>query len=245
MTTLSAPDIQTNLARVCEQVDAAARRVGRDPSEITLLGVTKTHSAAVVVQAVQVGLMSLGENRVQEAAVKIPEVDRLLAAQGQLLRPRWHMVGHLQTNKARAAVGLFDTVDSVDSLRLAQTLDRAVQAEGGGPLPVLLEVYFGDDPSRTGFRPDQVSDAAGQILELPHLDVEGLMTIAPLGWDEAATRGVFRALRDLRDRLARAYPRSHWRHLSMGMSEDFVPAIEEGSTIVRIGRAIFGPREAR
>jgi pyridoxal phosphate enzyme (YggS family) len=155
----------------------------------------------------------------------------------------WHMIGHLQTNKAGQAVELFSMVQSVDSLKLAQALDRRAVALGAKRLPVLLEVYVGDDPERPGFRPDSLLDAAAQIIELPGLEVRGLMTVAPLGLDQAATRAAFKSVRELRDKLASAHPRVHFGDLSMGMSDDFELAVEEGSTMVRIGRAIFGSRE--
>lgn len=241
--TESGNEIRRNFARVCEQIDAAARRAGRDAREVTLVGVSKTHPPESVVEALQAGVLAFGENRVQEAAAKIPAVAERLAGSGQVLAPRWHLVGHLQTNKAKQAVELFDTVDSVDSVRLAEALDRAVAARERGPLPVLLEVYFGDDPGRPGLRPADVPEAVERIAALEGLAVQGLMTVAPLGWDEDATRGAFRQLRELQEQLRTRFPRVHWQHLSMGMTEDFVPAIEEGSTIVRIGRAIFGSRE--
>jgi pyridoxal phosphate enzyme (YggS family) len=151
------------------------------------------------------------------------------------------MVGHLQTNKAGAAVELFDRIDSVDSLKLAQSLSRRL-GEGGAELPVLIEVYVGDDPSRPGVRPGQLIEVVGEILEVPGLRVEGLMTIAPLADD---ARAAFEKVRQMKQRVAETFPRVHFGVLSMGMSEDFRDAIQEGSTEIRIGTALFGPRNPR
>ncbi len=236
-------DLRENTERIRERVSAAALRAGRDPAAVTLIAVSKTHPAEVVVEALRAGLVHFGENRVQEAAEKIPEVARL-AAHSNGRRPVWHLIGHLQTNKAKAAAQLFQTVDSVDSVRLATALGGRVDP-AGEPLPVLLEVYLGDDPGRPGFRLGEVERAVEAVLAVPGISARGLMTVAPLGLDAAATRRVFRQVRELRDRLAAAYPRVDFHQLSMGMSEDFELAVEEGSTAVRIGRALFGPRETR
>jgi pyridoxal phosphate enzyme (YggS family) len=179
----------------------------------------------------------VGENRVQEAASKFPEVRRLLGGAGL---PTFHMVGHLQSNKAAAAVGLFDRVDSVDSLKVAQALSRRLN--GGAELPVLIEVYVGDDPSRPGARPEALVELVGQVLEVPGLRVEGIMTIAPLG---GGARAAFNQVRRLKEGLSQSFPRVHFGVLSMGMSDDYLEAIEEGSTEVRIGTALFGPRMPR
>lgn len=231
--------IRDNLARVRERIAAACRAAGRDPAEVTLVAVSKTHPAALVAEAVRAGVQHLGENRVQEAAGKVPAVAALLGDNGA---PTWHMIGHLQTNKAKQVVGLFHVVESVDSVRLAAELEKRAAA-AGSRLPVLLEVYVGGDAGRPGLRPSELLDAAGAVLELPHLEVRGLMTVAPLGWDTAATRGAFAQVRQLKERLDVTYPRVHWSDLSMGMSDDFELAIAEGSTAVRVGRAIFGARE--
>jgi PLP dependent protein len=231
--------IAENVARVRERVAAAAARAGRDPAEITVVGATKTQPAEVVVEGVRAGLRHIGENRVQEAVPKIARADELLRGLG-LAAPRWHLIGHLQTNKAAAALRHFQVIESVDSLRLAEALDRRVASPGA--LPILLEVYVGSDPNRPGFRPAELHDAVGRIAELRGLELRGLMTVAPLGWDPPATRAAFHQVRELRDSLASAYPRVHFDELSMGMTDDFELAIEEGSTSVRIGRALFGAR---
>jgi pyridoxal phosphate enzyme (YggS family) len=222
-----------NLQAVMEGVAAACRRVDRSPDDVAIVAVSKTFPATLVAEACRAGLTDAGENRVQEAATKIPQVEALGS------HPRWHLVGHLQTNKVKTALGLFDIIHSVDSLRLAETISR--QAEQAvlrqpGPVPVLLEVNVGGEASKFGLAPEQAGPAAEQMARLPGLSVQGLMTVAPLSGDPEEVRPVFRELRRLRDALG-------LRHLSMGMTDDFEVAIEEGATIVRIGRAIFGARE--
>lgn len=237
------------LTAVRERIAAAARRVNRDPATIRLVGVTKAHPVEVIRAALDAGLRDIGENRVQEAEAKIAA----LAAERRRLT--WHLIGHLQTNKAKKAAMLFDMVHSVDSLRLAQILDRyaaEVRREAQGRLPILLQVNVSGEATKSGFalhgwetRPDTYERFCAdveQILALPHLDVRGLMTIAPWGPDPEQARPVFRAVRRLRDDLAQRFPAAAWRDLSMGMTDDFEVAIEEGATIVRIGRAIFGER---
>lgn len=227
-------DVLGNLARVRERIADAAVRAGRDPAEITLIAVSKTHGADEVARIVRAGVRHIGENRVQEAAAKFPRVLELVD------RPVFHMVGHLQTNKARNAVELFDWIDSVDSLKLAQALGRRVP--DGQELPVLIEVYVGDDAERPGVRPDQLVDVVGTISLVKRVSIQGLMTIAPLG---AESRAAFAQVRQLKESLCAAFPALHFGVLSMGMSEDFVEAIAEGSTEVRIGTALFGPRNPR
>ena len=217
--------IAENLARVRERVAAACRRAGRSPDEVTLVGVSKGFPAEAAAEAFAAGLRDLGENRVQEAAPKI----EALAAQG--VRPRWHLVGHLQTNKVKTAVELFAIIQSVDSVRLAQALSRRAREA----VPILLEVNVAQEASKFGFAPQEVATALPTITALPNLEVRGLMVVAPLADNPEAVRPVLRCLRELRDALG-------LRELSMGMTDDFEVAIEEGSTIVRIGRAIFGPR---
>jgi len=227
--------VAENLERLLQSMAEAALRADRQPEEITLVGVSKTQPAEAVVEAISAGLVHFGENRVQEAAEKIPLVKRSTDGKPSL----FHMVGHLQSNKAGSALGLFDSIDSIDSVHLAQALSRRVQLEGRADLAVRLEIYVGDDPRRPGLRPDQLVEAAGQIVELPGLRVEGLMTVAPLGGDAQAA---FAQVRALKHRLAETFPRVHFGVLSMGMSNDYVLAIQEGSTEIRIGTALFGPR---
>jgi pyridoxal phosphate enzyme (YggS family) len=235
MLSAAAVDIADNVARVREAIAAAAARAGRQPSEITLIGVSKTRPASAIAAAVRAGVLHVGENRVQEAASKFPELRTLVPEM-----PVRHMIGHLQTNKAAAAVDLFDRVDSVDSLKLMQALSRRMS--GNQERRVLLEVYVGSDAARPGLRPQELEHVVGQMLELPHVRIEGLMTVAPLGEEP---RPAFGRVRELGIRLAHVYPRVHFGVLSMGMSEDFPVAIEEGSTEVRIGTALFGPRQAK
>ena len=231
-------DLLGNLARLTDEIGQAAVRAGRRPEEVTLIGVSKTQPAAAIAELIRAGLRHIGENRVQEAAEKFPIVRELLAGQAA---PICHMVGHLQSNKAANALALFDRVDSVDSLHLAQALSRR-RTSDDQVLPVLLEVYVGDDPRRPGLRTDQLLDVAGQILELPGLRVEGLMTIAPLNSD---ARSAFQHVYQMKQKLSEAFPRIYFGVLSMGMSEDYKLAIEEGSTEVRVGTALFGPRQPR
>jgi pyridoxal phosphate enzyme (YggS family) len=232
-------NVAEKIVLVRERIAEAVLRAGRQPEEITLIGISKTHSAEEVVAAVRAGLDHVGENRVQEAADKFPVVRRLLADSAlstQHSAPTFHMVGHLQSNKAGSAVELFDRVDAVDSLRVAQALSRRVTDS----LPILVEVYVGDDPRRPGVRPDELVDTVGQILEVPGLRVDGLMTVAPLDGDP---RAAFAQVRTLKETLSKAFPVVHFGVLSMGMSDDYLQAIQEGSTEVRIGTALFGPRK--
>jgi pyridoxal phosphate enzyme (YggS family) len=227
--------VADNVARVQDAIAEAAHRAGRHSSEITLVGVSKTRPATAIAAAVQAGIRHIGENRVQEAAEKFSEVRELLPEM-----PVCHMIGHLQTNKAATAVQLFDRIDSVDSVRLAQALSRRVASDR--VLPVLVEVYVGDDAARPGVRPRELEEVVGQLIEVPRIRVEGLMTVAPLG---QPPRPAFAQLREMGIRLASLYPRVHFGVLSMGMSEDYQIAIEEGSTEVRVGTALFGSRQRK
>jgi hypothetical protein len=239
--------IAHHIEAVRGRIAAAARRAGRQPDAITLVAVTKTHPPQVVQQAIAAGVIHLGENRVQEAQEKIA------ALQAERARVRWHLLGHLQRNKAKAALSLFDSIQTLDSLRLAETLNhQAQQATPAQPFPVLLQVNVSGEASKEGFalpggleNHERLSGFMAQVAEvlaLPHLQVRGLMTIAPYSDDPQTARPVFRRLRLLRDDLARRFPAADWSQLSMGMSSDFEVAIEEGATIVRIGRALFGER---
>jgi pyridoxal phosphate enzyme (YggS family) len=230
-------DIASNFLRLREQIAGAAERAGRRPEEVGLVGVSKTQPAEAIVEAARAGVEHVGENRVQEAAPKLSQVREVLAPGSW---PVFHMVGHLQTNKAGQAASVFDVVDSIDSFHLAEALNR--RRAGMTPMPILLEVYVGEDPNRPGLRSDGLEDEVGRILELPNLRVVGLMTIAPL---EGDARAAFSQVRGIRERLAQQFPRVHFGVLSMGMSDDYRLAIEEGSTQVRIGTALFGPRKPR
>ena len=211
---------------VHRRIARARERAGRDPAGVTLVGISKTHGADAVRVAVVAGLTDLGENRVQEAAAKIDA----LAATG--VRPRWHLVGHLQTNKAKAAADLFDILHSVDSERLVSALD----AQAHRRLGVLIEVNVAGEASKFGVVPGDTGKLAEAIGRTSHLDLLGLMTVAPQADDPEDVRPVFRQLRELGQGLG-------LRELSMGMTDDFEVAIEEGATFVRVGRAIFGARQ--
>lgn len=240
--------IRGSVLQVRERIARAADKAGRSATEVTLVAVTKTHPLEAVLAAYRAGVRDFGENRVQEAASKIAAAEGWLADQfggdGSLApsAPRWHLIGHLQTNKARLASHLFQMVQSVDSVRVAEALDRAMVHQGGSPLAVLLEVNVAGEATKFGFEPESLIENAARLIALPGLRVEGLMTVAPLVKDPEEVRPVFRRLRQLRDDLRRQHPRLEWRHLSMGMTDDFEVAIEEGATMVRIGRAIFGQR---
>ena len=222
------------------RIATAAARAGRTPDEVTLVAVTKLMPSERVREVYAAGLRIFGENRVQEAEEKI-------AALADLSGVRWELIGHLQTNKVATAVGLFARVQSVDSVRLAEKLERKA-AERGQALPVLLEVNVGGEASKLGLAPAETLDAARAIARLEHLRPEGLMTVAPIAQsgDAEEVRPIFRQLRELRDMLRRALPlvgeQGGWDTLSMGMTDDFEVAIEEGATLVRVGRAIFGSR---
>jgi pyridoxal phosphate enzyme (YggS family) len=231
------------------RIGAAAERTGRAPSSVTLIAVTKTIPIERMLAAAALGLTTFGENRVQEARDKHERLAALAqsdASVAQLLaQVHWELIGHLQTNKAARALELFERVQSVDSLRLAETLS-ARAASLDRVLPILLEVNAGGETSKSGFTLDEVGGAARAIATLPALRIEGLMTVAPLAPDPEQARPVFRRLRELRDHLRAIIPLGpdSWRELSMGMSDDFEVAIEEGATIVRIGRGLFGERPA-
>ena len=216
-------EIAENLRQVEQRIARAAERAGRSPADVTLIAVTKGRSAQAVAAAVQAGVSHIGENRVQEASAKIAEV----SAAG--LRPTWHMIGHLQRNKAKTAVEFFDIIHSIDSLRLAE----ALSSHAASTVPVLLQVNISGEETKSGLSIGELAGAADAIGRLGNLDIKGLMTIAPLVSDAEAVRPVFSRLRELRDSLG-------LEHLSMGMTDDFEVAVEEGSTMVRIGRAIFG-----
>lgn len=223
--------LQAAREAVLGRIADACARVGRDRDEVTLVAVSKTVPAERLRAAVEAGLTILGENRVQEAEAKV----------GEVAGATWHLIGPLQSNKARRAIETFDVVESVDSLPLARRLDRHVDERGGDPLPVLLEVNVDADPSKSGFDPGVLADALGEIVALPALDVRGLMTIGRLVDHAEEARPTFRALRELSARLRAIQPRLG-AELSMGMSADYPVAVEEGATIVRVGQAIFGER---
>ena len=234
-------DIAAARAAILERVDRAAGRVGRDPETIEVVAVTKTVAPERIREAIAAGFRTLGENRVQERQAKVGEVDAVATyPAGQ--QPRWHLIGPLQSNKARRAIELFDLIETVDSLELAQRLDRiAADLRPGVAMPVLLQVNVDADAAKAGFVPADLERDLAEILALPALSVGGLMTVGRLVQEPELARPTFVALRDLSERLRARHP-TLGAGLSMGMTDDFEVAVEEGATLVRIGRAIFGAR---
>jgi len=239
--------IAQNLKQVQNRIAEAALRAGHDPAAITLVAVTKTFPVEVILEGYAVGLRHFGENRPEEGAAKVPQVNASVDGP----RPTWHMIGHIQSRKADLALAHFDIVHSIDRPKIARRLSR-LAVEAARELPVLLECNVSGEATKFGFAVDRwASDAAqrqaffaacAEVLALPGLRVEGLMTLAPFVDDPQTVRPVFASLRALRDALAEQFPAVAWRHLSMGMSDDFEVAVEEGATMVRIGRALFGER---
>jgi pyridoxal phosphate enzyme, YggS family len=226
--------ISSNINAIKQRIAAAAKRAGRDPLSIKLMAVTKTVPPERILKALEAGLTMLGENYVQEAKDKI-------AAIGD--HAQWHMIGHLQTNKAKYAVKLFDCVHSVDRLELAQELDKRA-GQINRKLNVLIEVNVSGEESKSGIEKTQVLELVRQVAPSPNLAVRGLMTMAPYSDNPENSRPYFKALRNLRDVINRADIASiSMEELSMGMTDDFEVAIEEGATIIRVGRAIFGKRQ--
>lgn len=217
---------------VRSRIAEACARSGRNASDVELLAVTKGHPALAVEFAARYGLRAVGENRVQEGVEKRSRTAAAVA---------WELIGHLQSNKARIAAGHFDRIQSVDSVKLLDVLDRCA-AEIGKTLPVLLQVNAGLDPAKSGAEPDEAPRLLAAALGRKNIRVDGLMTIAPLSDDPGLARRAFARLREIRDRLS-AESGAGLRELSMGMTGDLEAAILEGSTIIRIGTALFGPRE--
>ncbi len=232
-----ADSLRDNLTRVQECIAAAVARAGRDAAAITLVAVSKTHPVETLIAAYELGVRHFGENRVEEAASKLSIFKQMVNDPAVT----FHMIGHVQSRKAEDAVALFDRVHSVDSVKLAQRLSRFTTKL----LPILLEVNVSGEESKYGFdgaRRDELFSAVKAIAQLPNLQLDGLMTMAPIVTYPEQARSVFRALRELRDEIEAHYPNSKLPQLSMGMTDDFEVAIEEGATLVRIGRAIFGER---
>jgi pyridoxal phosphate enzyme (YggS family) len=226
--------IPESLERVREQIARAVAKAGRAVDEIELVAITKTHPAERVREAIEAGQTLFGESRVQEARAKIPELPSNL---------RWHFVGHLQKNKIRHALPLFEMIHSVDSLALARDMNRIAEEEGRHPR-VLLEVNVAGEGSKFGFASHKLREQMEELLALPRLSILGLMTIPPLAEEAEASRKYFVQLRELRDSLQTEF-RVDLTQLSMGMTQDYAVAIEEGATLVRVGTAIFGERSKR
>jgi len=224
-------DLAANWAALQQRIAAACARAGRDPASVTVLAVSKGQPPETVAAAAALGLRLFGENRVQEAKAKIPLCPSHL---------QWHMIGHLQTNKCRDAVQLFQMVHSVDSLRLARELNKWADKLGRS-MPILLEVNIAGESTKFGYRPEQLLVELAELNALPRLEIQGLMTMAPWTPEPEKVRPVFRQLRELKQRCEAALG-APLQHLSMGMTNDFEVAIEEGATIVRLGTALFGLR---
>jgi pyridoxal phosphate enzyme (YggS family) len=226
--------IADNLERVRERIACAAARAGRMAGDVELVAITKTHPAEKVREAIAAGHTLFGESRVQEARAKIPELPSNL---------RWHFVGHLQRNKIRHALPLFELFHGVDSLELAREMNR-IAAEEGAHVRVLLEINVAGEGTKFGFKPEAVRREMEALLALPRLSIEGLMCLPPLAKEAEASRKYFAQLRQLRDSLAEEFGAS-LPHLSMGMTQDYWVAVEEGATLVRVGTAIFGERSKK
>jgi pyridoxal phosphate enzyme (YggS family) len=226
-------DLAENLQRIRQRIAKACAHAGRKPDDVTLVAVTKTVPPERVEEAIAAGQFIFGESRVQEARAKIPLVSS---------RARWQFIGHLQTNKARDAVELFELIHAVDSVKLAAELQKVAENLGRSSVPILLEINVAAEKSKFGFSPERVVAELPQILQFSRLDVQGLMTIAPFfGENVEKTRPFFAKLRQLRDELRQKFS-VELPQISMGMTADFEIAIEEGATMVRIGTAIFGER---
>ena len=244
-------NLRENLERLEGEILAACRAAGRARGDVELMAVSKTHPSTSMAEAVGLGLHLFGENRVQEFVVKseqlavTPQPGESVTVRSQM---QVHLIGHLQSNKAAKAIEVFDGVDSLDSLKLAERLNAAA---GGSPLwagrrlPVLVEIKLSREETKAGLAPDslELSALLERLADLEHLEARGLMTIAPFGVPEEETRACFRALSLLRDKLTQAHPKLNLQTLSMGMSGDFALAIAEGSTRIRVGTALFGTRE--
>jgi len=226
-----APDFDEILNGVCVRIAAACAKAGRKPDEVEILGVTKTHGPEVVREAWEAGIRRFGENKVQEAAWKIPEC---------VSGPEWHLIGHLQRNKVRAALELFSVIHSVDSARLLEQIEHVAEESGHRP-EILLEVNVSGEASKDGLRPEQVPEVIECALGCRNVTLTGLMTMAPFCPDPEGARPVFAKLRECRDRWEKQFGIG-LPNLSMGMSNDYLAAVEEGATWIRLGTVLFGSR---
>jgi pyridoxal phosphate enzyme (YggS family) len=229
--------LRERFADVRKRIEAAARACGRPSEEITLIAITKTHPAEKLKTALELGARDFGENRVQEAEGKITELGR---------DARWHLVGHLQTNKARRAVNLFDVIHSLDSAGLAERLERLCAEESRQSLEVLVQIDLGGEVTKSGIETTELPTLLSTLKQCSHLHLIGLMTLPPYFENPDCSRPFFKTLRELRDELhAQGHFGSVSGELSMGMSHDFEVAIEEGATMIRVGTALFGERQPR
>jgi hypothetical protein len=227
-------DVAGNYRRIMERINEAAARVGRSPGGIRLLAAAKSQDIELVRTAIEAGVSLIGENYVQEAQEKKAKIRQPV---------EWHMIGHLQRNKAKAAVLLFDVIESLDNVALARELDKEGR-KNGAKVRAYVEVNLGGEPSKSGIPLSQLPLLVEAAAELPHLDILGLMAVPPISEAPDRARPYFRKLRDLSEKLnAKRIPNVDVRELSMGMSHDYAVAVEEGATIVRIGTALFGPRK--
>jgi pyridoxal phosphate enzyme (YggS family) len=228
-------ELRERLAEVRRRIERSAQGAGRDAAEIKLIAVSKTHPTETLRRAIAAGVSDLGENRVQEADAKISELGQTAA--------RWHLIGHLQANKARRAVALFDLIQTLDSVSLARRLDRLCEEAGREVLPVLIQVDLGNETTKTGVSERDLPQLVEAVGACPRLRLNGLMTVPPFFDDAELVRPFFRRLRELRDALhAREVFGAERGELSMGMSHDYEVAIQEGATMVRVGTAVFGER---
>lgn len=231
-------ELSRRFTEIRRRIDSRAARSNRAPAEVTLIAVTKTHPVGTLRDALSIGATDLGENRVQEAEPKIVELGRSAA--------RWHLIGHLQANKARRAVKLFDLIHSVDAIELAQRLDRLCAEEGRAELPILIQVDLAGEETKSGLPETELTSLAEAVTSCDHLRLRGLMTIPPFFDDAELARPYFQRLRRLRDELQlHGFFGEAPGELSMGMTNDFEIAIEEGATMVRIGTALFGQRDRK
>lgn len=246
-------EIRANVEVVSQQIEAAAKRAGRGAAAITLVAVTKTHPAQTVIEAYQAGLRHFGENRTLEKE-KVAEVSRWLATQPNAESPTWHFIGHLQSRQVGDVLDTFDLIHSVDSLKLAQRINRLAERDQLPPVSVLLQCNVSGEEAKSGFdlngwqsRRQSLNEflqTVDQIRALDKLEINGLMTMAPIVTDPEEARPTFSSLAALHQVLQHERPAIGWTHLSMGMTDDFEIAIEEGATMIRVGRALFGERHS-
>jgi len=244
--------ITTSTAQVLQRITQAAQQAGRSANEICLVAVTKTHPLSTIIQGYQTGLRHFGENRITETS-KVAEFDQWLATNNLAERPTWHFIGHIQTRQVGQLLKAgFDLYHGIDSLKLAQRFDRIAKRDNYSPVNILLQCNVSGETSKAGFdlsnwqnNPQQLTTfikTVQQISALDQVNIQGLMTMAPFYERTEMARPLFKSLAQLRQTLQQELPNLNWKHLSMGMTNDFEVAIEEGATIVRVGRALFGER---